>query len=101
MREMGFMRTATPLVSESEISGPGDSAEGFEVMYGRDSPEASSTWDSRSVFGCVCDSSREVRGAHYIVRREGAKVPNDNRHHAARIAIQTCTVVEVLRIHIM
>lgn len=62
MREMGFMRTATPLVDATgDVSALGESATGFEVMYGRDSREGSSTWDSQSVFGCVCDSSWEVR----------------------------------------
>ncbi|CAM9651395.1 unnamed protein product, partial [Scytosiphon promiscuus] len=62
MREMGFMRAAKPLVNAStdDVSTRGDSAEGFEVAYGWDSPEGTATWESRSVFGCVCDSSWEV-----------------------------------------
>ncbi|CAN0165475.1 unnamed protein product [Ectocarpus sp. 12 AP-2014] len=63
MREMGMMRTAEPLVNastEASSSSRGDSADGFEVVYGWDSPEGTATWESRSVFGCVCDSSWEV-----------------------------------------
>ncbi|CAM9199526.1 unnamed protein product [Ectocarpus sp. 12 AP-2014] len=63
MREMGMMRTAEPLVNSStdaSSSSRGDSADGFEVVYGWDSPEGTATWESRSVFGCVCDSSWEV-----------------------------------------
>lgn len=66
MREMGFMRAAEPLVNASTddvVSGRGDSAEGFEVAYGWGSQEGTATWESRSIFGCVCDSSWEVRAA--------------------------------------
>eukprot|EP00903_Cladosiphon_okamuranus_P007144 g6938.t1 len=51
MRDMGLMQAATPFV---------DATAGSEVVYGWDTPEGSSTWDSRSVYGCVCDSSWEV-----------------------------------------
>ncbi|CAM9905044.1 unnamed protein product [Hapterophycus canaliculatus] len=62
MREMGFMHAAEPLVNNSAdavVAGI-DSAEGFEIAYGWSSPEGTATWESRSIFGCVCDSSWEV-----------------------------------------
>jgi len=58
MREMGLMSAAEPLVTA-------------DIAYGWASPEGSGTWDSRSMFGCVCDSSWEVsartRTEAYIV----------------------------------
>lgn len=47
MREMGLTSAAEPLVAA-------------DVAYGWESPEGAATWDSRSMFGCVCDSSWEV-----------------------------------------
>lgn len=65
MREMGVMGTATPLTNVTATSAAAatvhSDAEGFEVSYGGwHSPPGSATWDSNSVYGCVCDSSWEV-----------------------------------------
>lgn len=63
MREMGFMLEAEPLVNATStaiLGADGDGIEGFEVAYGWESPEGTATWESRSMFGCVCDSSWEV-----------------------------------------
>lgn len=63
IREMGLMSTATPLVNATGETGSNDTDEdgwGFEVAYGWRVPAGSLTWDSRSVFGCVCDSSWKV-----------------------------------------
>lgn len=54
MREMGLMGTAEPLVNATGLG------EGYEVQYGWGAPAGSGTWDSRSVYGCVCESSWPV-----------------------------------------
>lgn len=64
MREMGFMGAAEPLTNATGVTVDawGESGEGYEVRYGWSAPAGSASWDSRSLYGCVCDSSWKVRG---------------------------------------
>lgn len=64
MRDMAMIESAMPLVNnDGDISGSSvNQAKGFQVTYGWGSQAGTETWESRSLFGCVCDSSWEVRG---------------------------------------
>lgn len=59
MRDLGLMQGATPLLDNTSASST-SAQEGFQVAYGWDSPAGTAAWDSRSVFGCVCDAPWEV-----------------------------------------
>eukprot|EP00904_Undaria_pinnatifida_P008271 jgi/Undpi1/4574/HiC_scaffold_18.g07928.m1 len=62
MRDLGLMQGATPLLDNTSASST-SAQEGFQVAYGWDSPAGTAAWDSRSVFGCVCDAPWEYFGA--------------------------------------
>ncbi|CAN0345407.1 unnamed protein product, partial [Laminaria digitata] len=62
MRDMGLMQTATPLLHNASSDAEEGVFQGYEVAYGWDSPAGTAAWDSRSVFGCVCDAPWEVSG---------------------------------------
>lgn len=60
MRDMAMIKSAIPLVNnDGDISD--NESKGFLTTYGWGSRVGTETWESRSVFGCVCDSSWEVR----------------------------------------